>query len=135
MGNYTWRTLYTLVFLINVLHVYLFLRYFSIQHALIRNNTFIYFQEIFLPTCLFSLFKMKKRQRIVFLPVLWVYFLLKLGWLPNKMFKFTLKKEICFKFALISFHYFPPTCLLGTTRLLISGKFSLQHVYSIQHVY
>ena len=44
----------TLVFLINVLHVYLFLRGFSFQHALIRNNTFINFQEIFLPTRLFG---------------------------------------------------------------------------------
>ena len=31
----------TLEFLINVLHVYLYLRGFSFQHDLIRNNTFI----------------------------------------------------------------------------------------------
>ena len=42
------------MFLINVLHVYLFFRGFSFQHALIRNNTFINFQEIFLQTHLFG---------------------------------------------------------------------------------
>ena len=53
-----------LVFLINVLHVYLFLREFSIQHALIRNNTFINFQEIFLPTRFFKPINKNKGQKI-----------------------------------------------------------------------
>ena len=39
-----------LVFLINVLLVYLLLEVFSIQQALIRNNTFINFLGISLPT-------------------------------------------------------------------------------------
>ena len=42
----------TLVFLINVLHVYLIMGSFSIHHALIRNITFIDFQYFFFLTCL-----------------------------------------------------------------------------------
>ena len=44
----------TLVFLINVLHVYLSWRNYSNQHGLIRNNMFIKFQGKFLPTLLFG---------------------------------------------------------------------------------
>ena len=43
----------TLQFLINMLHVYLFSISLPLQHALIRNNTFINFQEFLLPTYLF----------------------------------------------------------------------------------
>ena len=62
----SFHNMYTLVFLINVLHVYLFLREFSIQHALIRNNTFISFQEIFPQTCWFSLISLKEVGKLGF---------------------------------------------------------------------
>ena len=42
-----WKYLCTLEFLINMQHVYSILTVFSFLHALIRNYTFINFQEIF----------------------------------------------------------------------------------------
>ena len=42
----------TLEFLINVQHVYLIFIDFSFLHALIRNYTFINFDDLFLPTLL-----------------------------------------------------------------------------------
>ena len=62
----------TLVFLINVLHVYQFLATFSIQHALIRNNMFIKYWTFFLLARLFRTYSLTdKKHNCSYFPKKW----------------------------------------------------------------
>ena len=126
------------MFLINVLHVYLFLRGFSFQHALIRNNTFINFQEIDLPTCLFgpiNLNILKKSENIGLKTVFKGLFLTDTMIFRGIFPQHTISSNFSSNLYQLIFQSFLPTRLLGPTRLSNFRKISFQHVYSIQHVY
>ena len=128
----------TLVFLINVLHVYLFLRGFSFQHALIRNNTFINFQEIFLPTRLFGPINLnifEKEWKYCLKTVFKGLFLIDTMIFRGVFPQHTILSNFSSNLYPLIFQSFLPTRLLGPTRLLNFRKISFQHVYSIQHVY
>ena len=119
------KTIHTLLFLINVLHVYLILRSFSIHHTLIRNITFINFQYV-------SYLAWPKthflKERCVLITT-YDFFSMQIGMLKD-IVKFSLGK-CCIK----TFKIFPSSRLLGPSLLLISMKKSFHHVYSIHHVY
>ena len=102
----------TLVFLINVLHVYLFLREFSIQHALIRNNTFINFQEIILLTRSFKLINIYKGQKKGLGTLFYGLFLLENMIITKKFWIVLLNQKFATNFLLKDIPKFPTNMII-----------------------
>ena len=133
------------MFLINVQHTYLFWKKFSFQHGLIRSNTFIRFQDIFVPTLLLGtkrflnfniwhqIFSVSRYSIAYYIEAKLLNsseIVISQPLIPTFYFYFDGFSWVVLTAMFIRvFEKFHPTCLLGPTRLLNIQSLSIQHVY------